>query len=174
MKTLLIVALAVFLGSAPAGIVCADDIYWDPGEERDLEITPKDLPLKIFQPVKSAKSFAQLDVYDLGQSEPEEAEAAEPVVSAPIRPRTEAETPTYREPTTRGPRSGQDRQTVPQSRRERTRPAPAAQKPETKKEAPATTVTGETEKPDTKKMPWGKTEEPAAEPKKQLQWGKDK
>jgi len=174
MKTLLIVAVAVLLTSAPVGIACADDIYWNPDEERDIEITPKDLPFKIMQSAKQPKSLGQLEVYDLGESEPEAADLPEPVVSAPVQPRPESERPTYREPSTRRPRSGETGQTVTPTRRERSRPAPAAQQPESKKDTPAPAVTVEPDKPDTKKMPWGKVDVPAAENKKQLQWGKDK
>lgn len=172
MKTLLIVALAILLGSAPVGIVCADDIYWDPGEERDIEITPKDLPFNIMDPVKQPKSLGQLEVYDVPQPEPEPADLPEPVVAAPVQQRPESERPTYREAPSRPSRPSESGQTVTPSRRDRTQPTPAEQKPKSKREKPSTT--GETDKPDTKKLPWGKTDAPAPEPQKQLQWGKDK
>ncbi len=117
MKTLLIVAVAVLLCSAPAGIARADEIYWDPGEELDIEITPKDLPFKIMQPAKQPKSLGQLEIYDLGEAEEAPAEPPAPVVSAPVQPRSESETPTYREPSARRPRSGESGQTVTPSRR---------------------------------------------------------
>jgi len=172
MKTLLIVALAVLLGSAPVGIVCADDIYWDPGEARDIEITAKDLPFKIMDPVKQPKSLGQLEVYDVAEPEPEAADLPEPVVAAPAPQRPESERPTYREPTRRTPGSGESGPSVTPSRRERPQPAPAAQKPKSKREKPS--VPGEADKPDTKKLPWGKADAPAPEPQKQLQWGQDK
>lgn len=172
MKTALTVAAIFLLLSAPLGVVYAAEVYWEPSESRDIDLSDeRDLDLKM--PDTKTKSFGDLEIYDAPrESEPADLEALEEEVSeepavrrpAPQRPPA----PSTPEPTRlRQPRTPAATQSGP------TEPRSTLKRLERKRGTSAPAAVEQSDKPAGTQLPPGQVEVKPAEPRSKIQWGKD-
>lgn len=173
MRNLCTLALVALFITAPLGMSTAQ-MYWTPGEERELTVPKDEFNLEFGRDVR-APSFKDREVYDYQepefiepQQEPTPTTAARPAV----RPQRTIEEPRPSRVVPRAVR--RERSVTPGPRSTEPRPAPAVIEQGEKKQVP-TPVTAPTDQAEKKNMQWGKVEVKPVEPtpeKKKLQWGK--
>jgi hypothetical protein len=184
MKRAILVALLTLLCVAPASA----EVFWDPGDRPDTDITDKDFKYD-YQGLVPAKSFRQMDVYftpesvlpdwaeDLLSSEqPEgavtqerEADVSRPPVVLPpvVRPPTERRTQRVAPQPTESSTTS-----TPSTSRRTSRPEPQVVE---RSVGPGKSSGGEsTDKPGSKRMKWGQPEVKSDEEKTKFQWGQQK
>ncbi len=169
--------------------IYAAEIYWDtpPG---DAEITDKDFKYD-YQGLKPAKSLRQKDVYfnpgdpppdwatDLYESDQRPAAPAQPRVAD--TPQTRVTAPAVPETVRRAPiASPRAAETNPAATQSIILPPPETSTPAEKKKKQVrrgqreATETQAVEKPENKKLRWGKSEAKPTEEKGKFQWGQQK
>ena len=176
MKLLFILTIAISLGSLSASSPDAQEIFWEPNEQRDSAVLDTDADIKP-APATTTRAASASEIYDSRDddtpaADTSEDEAAEPAVRAPrqatpsaVRQRSQDTAPA--QPQTRR-RGAQDQATSKDAQQK-----PAAKQSDKKRgAAPAPASIEAPDKTETPKALPGEVDVKPAEPKTKLQWGR--
>jgi len=192
MKRFILLGLLCVIFAAP---VHAAEIFWDGNPPPDAEVTDKDFTFKYPDPIRD-KDPSQPEIYDSGElpdlgpglDEVERQPAAAPRERRTIErqrspePAAVAPAPKRRTPAV-APRRQKGEASDIEGDLQRVKPSVERPVATPKSETPSVEskpgtpvpVTGQEEpKPEPKKLPWGKDEQPSADPQGKLPWGQKK
>jgi hypothetical protein len=160
MRLTFFIALIALLVASPLGMTYAAEVYWNPERQESGTISDKDFEVKV-GPSKSTKSLGDLEVYDNYGEEPDE-QAPAPAVSRVVPSTT-------RRPAARSVDTPRSLRRAPAASQRSTGPSAKAKQ---KQEPKASAVPAEVgDRPETKKLQWGKVDVKSAGPKAKFKWG---